>query len=581
MTDVITQHLDVWTSAIASKATAGRGSNDKQTAYGIKKLRELILATALRGLFETQNEYLDDAIDEQITNSKKAYYQSISKKPKEYVFGPALLHEFPLPNGWQWKRVGELCDLQTGATPSTQRSEYFSGNIPWLVSGDINQGVINDCEGRISEEAMNNSNCKLLPEKTILIALNGQGKTRASVALLNIPAACNQSLVGMIPFDHSILDPTFLLLALKYRYYEIRDITGQNQRRGLNMGLVAELSIPLPPIATQHRIVAKADELMALCDQLEQQQSDSIAAHQTLVQILLDTLTKAANTAEFKQAWSRIADHFDTLFTTEPSIGQLKQTLLQLAVMGKLVPQNHNGESARLFLENIFKEKKQLVDQGIIRTQKAFPQIEAAEKLQNIPASWELSRLGEFTIVGTGSTPSRDKASYYFPPEVNWVTSGETSQNFIFETNEKISKIALKETNVSVYPIGTLIIAMYGQGKTRGQVSELMIEAGTNQACAAVVCVNKELAHRRFIKLFFMKAYEELRSHSAGGAQPNLNLAKISNTVIPIPPLEEQNRIVAKVDELMALCDALKARIAAAQTTQLQLADAIVEQAVA
>ncbi len=374
----------------------------------------------------------------------------------------------------------------------------------------------------------------------------------------------------------------------RFLYYPLTTKIQENLAKSMGSAIpnlstaqIKDIVLALPPLAEQHRIVAKVDDLMALCDQLEQQQTDHLAAHQTLVQTLLDTLTQAADAAEFERAWNRIADHFDNLFTAETSIDQLKQTLLQLAVMGKLVPQNHNGESARLFLENIFKEKKKLVDRGIIRTQKAFSQIEAAEKPQNIPVSWELSRLGEFTIVGTGSTPSRDKASYYFPPEVNWVTSGETSQNFIFETNEKISKIALKETNVSVYPIGTLIIAMYGQGKTRGQVSELMIEAGTNQACAAVVCVNKEVAHRRFIKLFFMKAYEELRSHSAGGAQPNLNLAKISNTVIPIPPLEEQHRIVAKVDELMALCDALKARIAAAQTTQLQIADAIVEQAVA
>ncbi len=92
---------------------------------------------------------------------------------------------------------------------------------------------------------------------------------------------------------------------------------------------------------------------MALCDQLEQQQTDSIAAHQTLVQTLLDTLTQAADAAEFEQAWSRIADHFDTLFTTEPSIDQLKQTLLQLAVMGKLVPQDPNDEPANVLLKKI------------------------------------------------------------------------------------------------------------------------------------------------------------------------------------------------------------------------------------
>ena len=116
---------------------------------------------------------------------------------------------------------------------------------------------------------------------------------------------------------------------------------------------------------------------------------------------------------------------------------------------------------------------------------------------------------------------------------------------------------------------------MYGQGKTRGQVTELMIEAGTNQACAAIQLVESSAHHRSYIKLFFKKAYEELRSHAAGGAQPNLNVGKISQTVVPIPPLQEQHRIVAKVNELMALCDELKSHINTAQTTQLQLADAM------
>lgn len=161
-----------------------------------------------------------------------------------------------------------------------------------------------------------------------------------------------------------------------------------------------------------------------------------------------------------------------------------------------------------------------------------------------------------------------------------WVTSGETNQDFIYNTNEKISSLAIKETNVTIYPKGSLIIAMYGQGKTRGQISELMIEAGTNQACAAVVLINKEETHRKYVKYFFKKAYEELRSHSAGGAQPNLNLGKVSNTVIPIPPLSEQHLIVAKVDELFALCDTLKERIGESQVIKVKLADAVVDGAV-
>ena len=125
--------------------------------------------------------------------------------------------------------------------------------------------------------------------------------------------------------------------------------------------------ISIPPLSEQHRIVSKVDELMALCDQLEQQQTDHLAAHQILVQTLLSTLTQAADAAEFEQAWSRIADHFDTLFTTEASIDQLKKTLLQLAVMGKLVPQDPNDEPASFLLERVAIQKEKIGRQGNLK----------------------------------------------------------------------------------------------------------------------------------------------------------------------------------------------------------------------
>jgi len=391
-------------------------------------------------------------------------------------------------------------------------------------------------------------------------------------------------------------------------------ITGTAQPK-MNQAKMNSILIAIPPESEQHRIVAKVNELMSLCDALEQEQAANIAAHQTLVEELLAALTSSTpnsppsltlppqgveGTREKNRdalllpsplageglgmggmpAWARIATHFDTLFTTEHSIDQLKQTILQLAVMGKLVPQDPNDEPASQLLQKIAAEKTRLIKEGKIKKEKPLPAITDNEKPFELPNGWEWCRIGAFTSIGTGATPARSNIDYYHPAEVNWVTSGETSENFIFNVNEKISLKAVEETNISIYPIGTLIIAMYGQGKTRGQITELAIEAGTNQACAAIQLIEQALEHRRFIKLFFQKSYEELRSFSAGGAQPNLNLSKISNTVVSLPPLAEQHRIVAKVDELMALCDAMKAQISAAQATQLQLADALAAQQV-
>ncbi len=134
-------------------------------------------------------------------------------------------------------------------------------------------------------------------------------------------------------------------------------------REGLSKKVLELFELPLPPLEEQHRIVQKVDELMALCDQLEQQTSDQIAAHDTLVDTLLGTLTQSQNATELAENWTRLAAHFDTLFTTEQSIDKLKQTILQLAVMGRLVEQSPKDEPASKFLSRVSEEKK--VHRGI------------------------------------------------------------------------------------------------------------------------------------------------------------------------------------------------------------------------
>jgi type I restriction enzyme S subunit len=154
----------------------------------------------------------------------------------------------------------------TGGTPRTSVSEYYeNGTVPWIVSGDIHKGEIFDCEKKITEFAVENSNARFLPKDSVLIALNGQGKTRGTVALLRIAkATCNQSIVSINPNDKEELFSDYLFYFLKSSYQQIRNITGDKDRAGLNMPLIREIKIPLPPLAEQKRIAAildKADSL--------------------------------------------------------------------------------------------------------------------------------------------------------------------------------------------------------------------------------------------------------------------------------------------------------------------------------
>lgn len=166
---------------------------------------------------------------------------------------------------WPTVKLGDVTTLMTGGTPSTKRKDYYGGNVKWLVSGDIHKWEIYDCEGRITETALKESNARLLPVNSVLIALNGQGKTRGTVAILRTPAACNQSLVSIDP-DRSKLIPEYLLYLLHGRYVEIRNINGANQRGGLNMRLIREIEIPLPPLETQREVVIELESYKKIVD---------------------------------------------------------------------------------------------------------------------------------------------------------------------------------------------------------------------------------------------------------------------------------------------------------------------------
>ena len=160
-------------------------------------------------------------------------------------------------------KLGDVCDLMTGGTPSRSHKEYFEhGSIKWLVSGDIHKGEIFDCDGRITEAGLNNSNARLLPIDSVMIALNGQGKTRATVAMLRTQATCNQSLVSIYPKDDKNVLPEYIYWNLKGRYEELRKLTGDagNERRGLNMIILRNIDIPAPPsLEEQRRVVERLD----------------------------------------------------------------------------------------------------------------------------------------------------------------------------------------------------------------------------------------------------------------------------------------------------------------------------------
>ncbi|MDT4332389.1 restriction endonuclease subunit S [Methylomonas sp. MS20] len=596
MNELISQHLDLWTTAIASKARAGRGAsspspagegrgegnptsprNAKVTAYGIKKLRELILELAVRGKLVPQdpNDEPASALLEKIAQER------ICLIKEKKLRAPKAIPEidegeipFLLPIGWEWARLDQLSpnSLVDGDWIESKDQDAF-GDIRLIQLGDVGVNEFKDVSDKfINENTFMRLNCTELNHRDILIArlpspigraclfpgLNQKAITVVDVAILrSLDFMHDQYLV------HAINSTLFRIQVEEY---------GKGATRfRISTGNLKSILVPIPPKTEQHRIVAKVDELMALCDQLEQQQTDHLAAHQTLVQTLLETLTQAADAAEFEQAWSRIADHFDTLFNTEFSIDQLKQTLLQLAVMGKLVPQNINDEPANLLLQKIENEKDQLIRQGKIKKQKTYPQVSDQEKPFDIPPRWLWVRFG--MLVNFQSELVR--------PE-DFLDLDQVAPDSIEKgTGKLLFRRTVNESGIRG-PNNRFYAGQILYSKIRPSLSKAII-ASFDGLCSADMYPLESKIHVDFLlKVILSEPFlQQVRILENRIKMPKLNVDSLSSIVVPLPPLVEQHRIVAKVDELMALCDALKARIAAAQTTQLQLADAIVEQAVA
>ncbi len=175
---------------------------------------------------------------------------------------------------------------------------------------------------------------------------------------------------------------------------------------------------------------------------------------------------------------------------------------------------------------------------------------------QALPNGWEWVDVGRLIDVRTGATPLRSNSAYWQDGTIPWVTSGALNHLYIEQADEYITPLAIFETNAKLFPAGSLLVAMYGEGKTRGKVSELKIDAATNQACAALIFDHMTECLKSYIKLYFLKNYQDIRMLSSGGVQPNLNLSIIKQTQIPLAPLNEQHRIVAAIETQFTRLDA-------------------------
>jgi type I restriction enzyme S subunit len=574
---VLTDHIGLWTGADTEKKSGrGRASGSAGTVYGIEKLRELILELVMRGKLVPQDPSDEpaSALLERIQVEKaRLVLDGKIKKDKPMAAIADDEKPFALPDTWEWARLGSIGYTQTGATPSKVNTGSFGLDVAFIKPGDIYSNYVDYANEGLSFYGVEQLGRVALAGSLLMVCIGTIGKCN----LIERDCSFNQQINSVTPY---LFDSNYLLSVFRsiYFYNEAWSRSSSTTIAILNKGNWETICIPVPPLDEQHRIVAKVDELMALCDRLEAGHTDAADAHEKLISHLLATLTGSQDSADFSAGWQRIAAHFDMLFTTEASIDALKQTLLQLAVMGKLVPQDPDDEPASALLERIQAEKAKLVFEGKIRKDKPLAAITDDEKPFESPQGWAWARFPELGEFGRGKSKHRPRNDpKLFNPGIHpLVQTGEVARanNIINEYHSKYSDIGLAQSKI--WPVGTLCITI---AANIADSALLGFDACFPDSVVGFVPC-KPLKTSYF--LYFMKtARQNLLKFAPATAQKNINLEILESILIPIPPLKEIFRIVAKIDELMALCDRMKTRIADAGALQRKLADAMVAQAVA
>jgi len=582
---LLIDHIDLWTSSVEHKTSAGRGSNRKQQLHGIKKLRELILELAVRGKLVPQDASDEPAavlLQRIAAERDRLVKEKLIKKPKVL---PEITEEekpFELPVGWEWVRIGNIAAVGTGATPSRSNPLYYDpAEFFWLTSGETGKDYIDETAEKISSLAIKETNVSIYPPGTLIIAMYGQGKTRGQITELRTHSGTNQACAAIQLIEQELEHRTYIKLFFKKSYEEIRTEAAGGAQPNLNLGKINTTVIPLPPTQEQHRIVAKVDELMALCDQLEQQTEQQLDAHQQLVTTLLDTLTQSKNAAELAANWARLSQHFNTLFTTDASIDLLKQTILQLAVMGKLVPQDPTDEPASALLRRIASEKEQLIKEKKIKKQKPLPAISDEEKPFGLPEGWEWCRFATYALeMATGPFGSMINKREYVIGGTPLINPSHMVNGRIVE-DEKVTVTTEKADELSSYALyeGDVVMARRGE---MGRCA-IVTSREDNWLCGTGSFVLKFTTdvNREFICTLFSTSSTRnyLGGESVGATMTNLNHSILNKMPLMLPPLPEQHRIVTKVNELFALCDQLKQQLQQQQRTQLLLTDTLVQDA--
>ncbi len=551
----------------------------------VSRLRRFILDLAVRGKLVEQDpndEPASELLKRIQVETARLLKAGKIRKPKPSA--PIQQDELPIeiPLGWVWIRLCDFGTLSGGMTPSKNQSDYWDGDIVWLSPKDIKTDEVTDSELKITAKGLSETRLELFPTGSLfMVARSGILKRIFPVAINRVPAASNQDLKVFVPY----LKGTERYLQIMFRGltdFILHDLvkTGTTVQ-SLKYAQFETQPFPLPPLAEQHRIVAKVDELMALCDRLGTAQKKREERRDRLNAASLNRINQPAADGEAATSFREHArfhvDHLPRLTTRPEHIKSLRQTILDLAVCGKLVDQEAADEPAIEYLLSIA---------GLTSNRKdLLKPLTKSESGRRIPASWAWLPMGALIEkMDAGWSPQCE--NHPRASDEEWAVLKTTAvQSLKFDASQH-KKLPEKLQPRPQYEaqIGDILVTRAGP-KSRVGVSCVV-----DVACPRLMISDKLIRFHalgdlspRYIALTLNAGFtlQQIEAAKSGMAvmQMNISQNKLRAVPIPLPPIAEQHRIVAKVDELMAVCDQLEAQLNATQTDSRRLLEAVLQEA--
>jgi Restriction endonuclease S subunits len=532
---------------------------------GVQKLRELVLQLAVQGKLVPQDPHDESAsvLLDRIDAEKEQLIKAKKIKRADALL-PIELEERPydLPRKWEWVHLDRVSSLiHYGYTASANQSLK---NIRLLRITDIQNNKVDwesvpGCE--IDEKDI--ASYKLTDGDIVIARTGGTIGKSYMVREISVCAVFASYLIRVVPSRELLPDYVKLFLESPLYWEQLYKKSMGTGQPNVNGTSLRSLVLPLPPCKEQERIIAKVDQLMKFCDEFEQRQQRKRTARVQLNQSALDHILTASTSEDFNAHWQRVCDSFDLLYDTPENIGKLSQTILQLAVQGKLVPQDRNDEPASMLLKKIKAEKERWMNYKTGKKNSLpIPFSNNDERPFFLPEGWEQVRIGDIVTLKSGSTIPQELE--HKESDIPYLKVGD--MNLSANVREiQISSRYVKRTNQIVkdlIPANSIIFPKRGGAIATNKKKLVKTEILADSNTMAMICHEPLLLD--YLLLWFKTV--DLWELNSGTSVPQINNKDIDPLWFPLPPLEEQKRIVAKVDQLMKFCDELEGKLTHAQS---------------